>query len=720
MNRVILFLSVLCAAVILSACVSSKDAGNDTDRSQPLFYDEEACVSYGYRVDGRYLSVYDGQVFVPTYLNGVNMGSGCPGYFPGELAISKESYKRWFEQIAAMNCNCVRTYTTMMPCFYEALYEYNSNSEHKLYLLMGTWYDENILLDTYDAYELLDEAVDEAKRMVDIIHGNFAIEQRTGEAYGTYITDVSDYVMGWILGIESEAEFIGGTNEKHPEITAYDGYYFEVANSDAFHAFLCELADCTVAYETEKYGIQRPVSWTNWPPADALSHAEGPSPGDDAVSINVEIIKAKDTFIPGTFASYHIYPYYPDFMMLDEAYITHTDGLGKINTYEAYLQDLMSIHSIPVLVAEFGVPTSRGCTHVNKYTHYNQGHIEETEQGEYLADMAQNIYDCGYAGGLVFTWQDEWFKPTWNTRDYSDSDRRVYWSDTETSETSYGLLSFDPGEERMKVLIDGNFEDWENESPLVREEGNGALSVYAQHDERFLYLCVRGTGFDPSNERVVIPIDVTPLSGSYEYDGRTFQRKSDFVVELNGREDTAVLVHRYYDRYAFLFGPYDDEMDLTGYDDRETDAFVPVYLSLNRARIRPDTGTKFPSDRMDTGHLNYGNASPESDDFNSLADFIYGDDFVELRIPWGVLGFRDPSTREVEGDFWAAGQNYGLYVDCIYIGLSHDERTNSMTSYTWDIWDIPVYHERLKKSYDIIGNKFAELAAKWRAERQQD
>ena len=60
----------------------------------------------------------------------------------------------------------------------------------------------------------------------------------------------------------------------------------------------------------------------------------------------------------------------------------------------------MAEHHMPVLVAEFGIPVSRGMTHANIYTGFDQGNKSETQQGEMLVSMMEDIYDTGYAGGI--------------------------------------------------------------------------------------------------------------------------------------------------------------------------------------------------------------------------------------------------------------------------------------------------------------------------------
>ena len=137
---------------------------------------------------------------------------------------------------------------------------------------------------------------------------------------------------------------------------------------------------------------KRPVSFTNWPTTDMLSHPNEPFPNEDMVSVNTEHIKKKDTFKTGLFASYHIYPYYPDFMNYQKEYINFKDKNGNIDTYKAYLKDLKKEHSMPVLVAEFGVPAARGKAHDNIYMGFNQGNvIRKSSRGN----------GCIYAEGYI-------------------------------------------------------------------------------------------------------------------------------------------------------------------------------------------------------------------------------------------------------------------------------------------------------------------------------
>ena len=84
--------------------------------------------------------------------------------------------------------------------------------------------------------------------------------------------------------------------------------------------------------------MAHPMSFTNWVTTDLLQHPAEPDENEDLVSVNPNVIKSKEIFFPGLFASYHIYPYYPDFLNFEEKYVEYIDHRGKKNNYAGYLQ----------------------------------------------------------------------------------------------------------------------------------------------------------------------------------------------------------------------------------------------------------------------------------------------------------------------------------------------------------------------------------------------
>lgn len=667
-------------------------------------------VSYYFRTQGKYLAVYNGTDFEDIYLKGVNMGLGKPGYFPGEAAITKEEYARWFRQISEMNANCVRVYTVQPPEFYEAFYEFNQEADEPLYLFHGTWYDETRLVETADAFDeqLYSILQQDMRDIVDLLHGNCTIAEQTGKAYGTYRYDVSSYVIGWILGIESDATFVSTTNECNPDIHSYEGTYISADHLEPFEVFWAQTGDYILSYETEKYGMQRPLSYSNWPTADILEHPSEMMEEEDSVDLNVENLEASDAFPCGLFASYHIYSYHPNFLYTDLEYNSYRDEEGKVNTYKAYLEDLLKEHHIPVVVAEFGIPVSRGMTHTNIYTGFDQGNKSEIQQGEMLVSMMEDIHDTGYAGGFVFSWQDEWFKKTWNTENYSNPERRAHWCDMMTCEQHFGLIDFVAGEGKETVIIDGDDSDWSAEDILLETE-KAALSV--KHDCTYLYLMVRKEGADYDSNKFYIPFDITPNSGSTVYEDKNLSAPADFMLVVDGRDNTQMLVQSYYDLYQYEYDKYDKEIKMTAEMKRpDNHLFQPIYLLLERELVLKDRAEVIPMQRFPAGKFLFGTSDFDSEEYNSLADFCYQDDILEIRIPWLLLNFRDPSRKEIEDDFRANDGISGTFIEDIRIGLgSEKEKAIQMNSYTWEEWDYYPYFERPRKSYYILQEQFANL-----------
>jgi hypothetical protein len=676
----------------------------------PVLYSEDD-TKYYFKASDKSLKFYNGKSFESIYIKGVNMGLGKPGYFPGEAAITEEEYARWFELIGEMNSNCIRVYTVQPPGFYEALYNYNQTAESPLYLIQGTWYDETRLYETEDAFDsqLLDYLYKDMSNLVDIIHGDCVIEPEAGRASGTYTYDISKYVIGWILGIESDALFVTTTNEAHPDIVSYEGKYISADNVEPFEVFWAQTGDYIVSYEMDKYGMQRPVSFTNWLTADMLTHPSETMDKEDSVDLNVENLTATAAFPSGLFANYHIYPYYPNFMYTQKEYIEYKDEDGNINTYKAYLEDLIAQHDLPVLVSEFGVPAAKGISHANIYTGFNQGNITQQQQGEMLASMMQDIYDTGYAGGMVFSWQDEWFKRIWSTENSTDSDRRAYWDDEMTCEQHYGLLEFVPGEDESKIVVlDGDDSEW-SEGDLLKQSNQ--TSLYVRYDCAYLYLMVKKNNADYSSNPTLISFDITPKSGSMSYNGTNFDRAVDFVVTIDGKDNSQILVQSYYDRYRYEYGEYDEDIPVTDeMQSADNSLFQPIYMFMERELILPDRDEVIPLNRFEIGKLVFGTTDYNSPDYNSLSDYYYDGDILEIRIPWLMLNFRDPSTKEIDDDFWENGFK-GLNIDSIWIGISTgDDSYIEMNEFQWENWDYYPYFERPRKSYYILQELYGKLS----------
>ncbi|WP_338449964.1 hypothetical protein R4Z09_28110 [Niallia oryzisoli] len=673
-----------------------------------------------------YLQVYKNGAWEDLLIKGVNMGIAKPGAFPGETKISKSDYARWFDQISEMNANAIRVYTIHPPAFYQALYEHNRERNDPLYLFQGVWVNEETFTEKQNAFDqaVTDDFKQEIQRTIDLIHGNAELEERAGHASGTYAHDLSPYLLGWILGVEWDPEAVVGTNEKNADRASFDGKYIMTSNASPFEVWLAEMMDFTANYEAETYGWQHPMSFTNWVTTDLLEHPAEPNLEEDLVSVNPNVILAKESFYPGLFASYHIYPYYPDFLNYEEEYVEYVDHRGKKNNYAGYLHDMKEHHDMPLLVAEFGIPASRGMAHENVYG-FDQGNHSEQKQGELLKSLYEDIAAEKMAGGLVFSWQDEWFKRTWNTMDFDNPERRPYWDNVQTNEQHFGLLSFEPDKEDTQLQVDGDPSDWKGrglEPISFGANENGPIkNVYMASDARGLFLRIdydkKQWKEDEFNASILL--NTIQNQGQSTVPGVPAAKEEgiDFLVELNGKDHSRVLVDSYYDPFYYLYG---EKLQMIEMEPNagtvNNGVYHPIRLILNKRLTIPKqdgSQVQLPLTAYETGKLTYGNGNPDAKDFNSLADFYMKDGILEIRLPWLMLNMKDPSQKEIMGDLWSGdGLESTENIDSISAAVLVTDREKEIVQqvpwmqFTWDNWQEPIYHERLKKSYDVMKEVF--------------
>ena len=661
------------------------------------------------KTSGREILVDEGAGFAPFEIRGVDLGAGKPGHFATEFSITREEYLRWFAQIQAMGANTIRVYTILAPDFYEAFYVYNEKRAEPLYLLQGLWlndYVQNSHMDAYDS-RYIGPLLDDARCVVDVVHGRRKMSAGTNASGGTYRRDVSQWTLGYILGVEWEDLTVAFTDHMRTDKKGYAGdYFYTSAEATPFESMLAQLGETVAQYETGRYKSQRLIAFSNWPTTDPFKYEDGVANlFRKCAEVDVEHIKTTDALLSGQFASYHIYPYYPDYLRHAAVF----DDTSGENTYRAYLKQIADHHTMPVIVSEFGVPSSRGMAQIDYGRGFNQGNLSEAAQGEAIAACYRDIMDAGCAGSVVFTWKDEWFKRTWNTMHAVDLTQTAYWSDVQTNEQMFGLLAFDPGKEKSVCYVDGSDAEWTQADEVLQ---NDALGLSMKYDERYVYFLVRGAGLDAP---VYIPIDTTRKTGSAQCSGPklAFGRAADFLVVLDGKAASRVLVQERYDTARAMFGRETAGKDSYEFPpEKDTAQFVPIRLLL---QIAPGEGEKAANSlslTYETGKLTYGNGDPASAAYDSLADFCAGDGLIEVRIPWQMLNFSNPSDMEIHDDYY---EHYGvepLSIDCLYAGVGAGGEQIPMERAALKGWGNRVtYHERLKASYYKMQEVWAGEAA---------
>ena len=737
--RLLVVLGVL-AAVVVALFLFLRPSGAERPVS------ESGGVKQVSTVKDAKLAVYDGDGWDTRFWSGMNLGDTLPGHAPGELAPTRDDYMRWFPQMKAMGVDVLRVYTILEPEFYDALSDFNADREDPLWLIQGVWSPEHELMGDdekgRDAFEprITETFENEVTDAVRVVHGDADLPERRGHASGRYRSDVSEYMLGWIVGTEWYPYAVKTTNDANPGMEPFSGEYFRsTPEASPFESWCARVLD-RLAKEEMEYGWQHPVALSNWPTTDPLAHPDEASEQEDLVSVDPMHVEPTGEWKAGYFASYHIYPAFPDFMRYQQEYQNYRTPEGVRDPYAGYLNELRAHHEgIPIVVAEYGTSSARGMAHRGGLGR-NQGKHSEEAQGEINADLLKNIHREGYDGGILFSWQDEWFKFAWNTSGFElPSNRRPMWLNRLTNEQNYGIVATEPGESVEETIhLDGETDDWDErlggpEGPRdaidwisdyasdrtyeTAQQEYDDLDVSVSHDEAYLYLLAkkRNEDWDLASEQLDVGFGTLP-GGANDADkapGLSFPGGIQFLLQIKGEDDSHLWINSAYDPHTWLYGKnYDYIPDPVIEEDPKAGVFLPWKLALNRPLTLPQTKRKVPFEDYEVGKMQPGISDPRDPRYYSLADWYAQGDVLEVRIPWTMLGYTDPSSLRV----W----NYPYEVDGIEAVKNEDlrvypaVRTEGETepvelrpiTYAWEGWDVPLYHERKKKSFEPVSEAF--------------
>ena len=667
-----------------------------------LFIDfrPDAPVSVAFRAEGESILYRNEHGFyVPIQLRGVELSPSLPGNMVWDFAPNTYDYLRWFGHIYEMGANTILAQSIMDPDFYNALYKFNTTNDSPLLLLQGVYGGHD--------YRRLTSRLKEA---VDIIHGS-RINPLGAQGLDIFRADVSRWVVGLLVGAEWDPDTVVFMNHFVPELPdSFEGEFFSSAyGASRFEVMLAQIMDNVTSYETRRYKTQRPISFIASPMIDFLEYEEAYIIQlRKYARLNHEHIIPSENMRAGIFASYRLFYFVDDFTTLlseeQRAYLSHI--LADLNTgcfMYGYLDLMARYHSMPVVATGFGVSSTRA-----PYIVYRTP-FTEYEQGRAIADMIIQIEASGWAGSIITSWQDTWERRTWNTAFSSDPWRYHYWHNLQSADQGYGLMTFDPGFYYRPVLIDGNANEW-TEYHLVHEYGG--IRIYAQYSIHGLYLMIRGEAVNPRNT-LYFPIDVTPRTGTSTFGEYEFERPVDFLLVLSGTRRSRLLVNqRYNAMFQRFYGEITGGNPFVGIPPQWESEFVPINIALQNTEIiaaedfvrLTDEARELRRLRYtETGRLTHGIGDPSSPRFNSLADFFFGEGLVEIRLPWMLLNFFDPSTMRVHDDYFEHFGVEELGISQIYIGVAAYDTIAPMSPIPLYGWrHNPPFHERLKQSYFII------------------
>ena len=655
-------------------------------------------ITLPFRVQDRRLAVYDPDTdtYEPLFIKGSNLGVGVPGRLPGELKLFEEDYDAWFQLMSDMGANTVRIYTLHYPRFYERLNAWNvAHPDNPLYVMHGVWLGEenpegNLDLLAHTAN--FDAAIEE---VIDAAHGDKIIDVRFGQAYGEYTVDASRWVIAWCIGREIDPHEVRETNELHPELTGFSGEYVELPSASPTEAWLTERLDHVVGWEQERWGVARPVGVSSWPTLDGLEHwTESQWSSEDMEQVDLSGLGAVDA-PGGFFAVYHAYPYYPDFISEDPDYQAYEDEWGP-NSYLGYLHDLADHYGdMPMIVGEFGVPTSWGNAHFS-HSGMDHGGMDEEAQAWAARRMMQNIHEAGAAGGLWFAWMDEWWKRTWivDDVDFPADRRRLWWSHV-APEQNFGLIAFEPPAPvftvEQEVTGDGRIE-------ALR----GAASNSYWHTEVDLESPLRG------DDVLTVAFDTyrDDLGESVLPDGSAPGARFEFALEISANGDSWLKVTEVYDVFGMWHGLAEDHQ-LFHSTASDADPWVNVRWINNGVHGSDDGELSFDIAIQDVGLLRtrYVTESPTS--FDAV---VLHDDRVEIQIPWTLLSVVSPAELIVlHDDRDTPGRDLEPTAG-IRMAASLDGETLQGDRWGWQGWtEPPPTVERIKPVFDSLAQTYSEL-----------
>jgi hypothetical protein len=685
--------------------------------------------------DSHFQVLVDG-VWQTFYIKGVNLGAALPGRFPSEFPDSV-TYADWIEGIAEMGANTIRVYTIHPPHFYEALAAFNrSHPEAPLWLIHGVWTglppDHDFADSTWNA-----EFAAEMYRVVDLLHGRADIAPRPGHAAGFYTADVSQWTLGYIIGREWEPFAVFAFDKAHPGLHSWEGTYLHITNGTATDVWLTQTCDRLIAYETNTYNVQRPVAYTSWPTLDPLYHVTEASIAEDmamrgqlapdedeeqhdedTAAIDPSKISATAAFPAGFFAAYHAYPYYPDF-------IVHEGG------YAAYLHRLKAHHAdMPVVIAEYGVPTSLAVAHMAPEGWHHGGH-SEARMAAINAELTELLAAGGMAGGILFAWIDEWFKRNWLVMNLERPQERArLWLNRMNPEQQYGVIAMEAAPRLSGSTLGDRLVSWKAVPALYA----GRLRALA--DEAYLRLLVTP---EPSGaDTIFIGIDVgDPDAGSFRWPARRGGQLPvgvEFVIQVTATEarmlaDPRAKPFRVRRQPTFrgeleymdvatpppgMFqGPFDQVPNYPLGAARHTAGrYDSLPIVTNRVRLGRDSLERAASG-YDWGILRQG-GEPDG-----LWERDPETGTVEVRLPWTLINVTDPSSRRVLATPPDVRGFQGVPIEAIHLALAmktawgewseYPQGGDAVAQFSWAPWEFPSWRARRRPVFEAMRSAFERL-----------
>lgn len=631
--------------------------------------------------------VWDGAAYRQIFLHGMNLGATPPGSSPREFTVTAETYARWLDQMREAGVNVIRLYTLHPPYFYAALDAHNqAHPEAPIYILQGVWLDDPT--DDFDLAPRTDGFEAEAYETIDCLHGAHVIAERPGHAWGDYTVDVSRWTLGFIVGHELSFEEVLTTDATHTDWTSYEGTTMRLASGSPTAVWVTARLDHMVDYEQRTWGVGRPIAFSCWMEVDPLHHpTEGHGSGEDVANLDLGDIEPFGA-PAGVFLSYHAYPYYPNFVSEDPRYLAYSDELG-VDAYRGLLRDLRAHDpDRAILIAEFGVPTSWGRAHTSA-SGMHQGGISEADAGTFGARMLRDIDAVGMAGGAYFQWEDGWWKRIWvtNARTFPPERQRI-WHDVMNAAASYGVMAF----QVVTPSLDA--------APSLAGSSTGhVLDVRAVADPEWFHVRLTLDAPLADGESLTIGLDTyaDDRGETVLPDGARSDVRCELALEIVAPDQAQLRVTQAYDLLGLQQAVPGSVLHSTATDGAPWNAMQWI----NSGAHHSDDGVyRFPDELFPIGALRARRAEGTP---SSLDAVVLDGTRVDVRLPWTLLQFTDPTSRLVMDDDPSTPEHETAPTDGIALVVSRGGEVVTTARVTWPTWNsAPTTSERFKDGAETL------------------
>ena len=481
--------------------------------------------------------------------------------------------------------------------------------------------------------------------------------------------------MSWIVGVEWDPEGTVAHGRAAGRRGAVPpGRYFRATATPPTPSAGSPATSTTSPAPEHERGTSVPIAFANWPTTDPLAHPEEPLAEEDLVGVDAEHVLPTAAWPGGTFASFHAYPYYPDFQRDEPALQVAHDG--PVDPYAAYLRALRDhFTSMPLMITEVGVPPRSA-----RRTWARSAATRATTPSRRPCGSTPSC--CAWsatralAGGVRLP-----AGPTSGSSgpgtpsEHQVPERRQLWHDPLTNEQWFGVLATDGGEvpDGARELVPAL------RRAEVRAGARGRVVRRPRHHRP------RRPPPRTSRSRWTRCRAGRPTTGSVVDRGagtaRAYVRSDLEPIRLYTRE-----------RIDYPEGP---------------GARWHLYRQIMN-RSFTVAGRHQDPELGDVGELVRGSWDPADPDYDSLATWQVDDqhDTVHLRVPWPMLGLADPSSRTALGPGNPARM---VPIDGLGLTLRVDGSTNRL-DYSWPRWNSLDHTERLVAGHEVLAGAFRDLA----------